>query len=188
MTLLDAVDPDRLRRLRRSEYDRLVELGCFGDERVELIHGVIVRMSPRGTRHAWCIRRLTMLLAPAVAGRADVQVQLPFAADEESEPGPDLSVVPVVASIEDHPGRALLVIEVAESSLREDLAVKVPLYASAGVPEVWVVDVVRRVVHVHRVPGPNGYDEVTTVAAGERLALALLPDVRLSTDEFLPPA
>lgn len=188
MALPDAVEPDRVRRLRRSEYDRLVELGCFGDERVELIRGVIVTMSPQGTRHAWCVRRLTMLLVPAVGGRADVQVQLPFAADDESEPEPDLSVVPVVESLDDHPGRALLVVEVAESSLRHDLAVKVPLYAAAGVPEVWVIDVVRRVVHVHRGPAPHGYDQVTTVGSGGRLSLALLPDVTLAADDVLPPA
>lgn len=183
---LDLVEPDRVRRLRRAEYDRLVELGFFGDERVELIRGVIVRMSPRGTRRAWCIRRLNMLLAPRLAGRADVQVQLPFAADDESEPEPDVSVVPVVESLDDHPGRALLVVEVAESSLREDLAVKVPLYAASGVPEVWVVDVVRGVVHVHRSPSTHGYDEVTTVGRGERLAPVLLPDLSLATDDFLP--
>jgi Uma2 family endonuclease len=186
MALLDTIEPDRVRRLRRTEYDHLVELGAFADERVELLHGVIVRMSPQGTRHAWCIRRLTQLLVPPLVGRADVQVQLPLAADDESEPEPDLSVVPVVESLDDHPDRALLVIEVAESSLRYDLGVKVPLYAAAGVPEVWVIDVARGVVQVHRGPTPHGYDQVSTIGRSECLSPLFAPDLSLATDDFLP--
>lgn len=186
MTLLDRIEPERIRRLRRIEYDRLVALGMFDDERVELLHGVIVRMSPQGTRHAWCIRRLTQLLVPALVGRADVQVQLPFVADDDSEPEPDLSVVPVVETEDAHPDRALLVIEVADASLQTDLGVKVPLYAASGVPEVWVVDVGRGVVHVHRSPASHGYDQVSTVGRGEHLSLLLVPDLSLATDDFLP--
>jgi len=90
MSLSDAIELGDVRPLRREEYDRLVESGSFQDERVELLHGVIVRMSPQGSRHAWCVRRLTMLLVPAVAGRAEVQIQSPFAADDDSEPEPDV--------------------------------------------------------------------------------------------------
>ena len=185
MSIVDELERPQVRGLRRAEYDQLARGGAFGDERIVLIRGELIRMSPQGNEHSWCIRRLTMLLAPALGDRADVQVQLPFAASDDSEPEPDLSVVPRVETIEDHPSTALLVIEVAASSLRVDLRIKVPLYAAAGVPEVWVVDVKRGVVHVHRDPAGELYETVFTVPYAGSVTPVCFPDLTLPLASFI---
>jgi Uma2 family endonuclease len=88
-----AVPPETIRPLKRVEYDRLVAAGSFGEERLELLYGRLVSMRPQGTEHVYCVRRLTTLLVPALLGRAQVQVQGPVAASDESEPEPDVAVL-----------------------------------------------------------------------------------------------
>lgn len=158
-----------IRPLRRSEYDQLVELGAFDDEPIELLEGVLVRMSPEGTPHSWIIQELNRLLVRGLPDHLRLRVGHPFAASGWSEPEPDLAVVPADDYRRDHPVRALLVIEVSRSSLRKDLDVKADLYARSGVPEYWVVDVAAAVVHVHRQPTPDGYRDVVAFGAGARL-------------------
>ena len=116
MDLAAVVATEGMRPLTRAEYDRLVALGFLADEHVELLHGVIVPMSPQGTRHAYTIGMLGDLLLPALVGRARVRIQMPFGASDDSEPEPDLAVVPLGDWLDDHPDWAYLVIEVAESS------------------------------------------------------------------------
>src|ERR1700674_406937 len=111
---------DKIRPLRRGEYDCLVRAGSFEGERLELLYGRLVTMSPQGERHAFSITRLTEILVRGLAGRAQVRVQLPFAASDISEPEPDLAVVVPGDYLDGHPRRALLVIEVAQASLEED--------------------------------------------------------------------
>ena len=94
---------DQVRPLRRREYERLVELGAFEGERVELLYGRIVEMAPRGPDHAGAIQALTRLLVSRLTDRADVRVQLPFVAPDDSEPEPDIAVVP-----SGHPDQAFL--------------------------------------------------------------------------------
>lgn len=184
------VDPDLLsplRPLRRAEYDALVELGYFDDERIELLRGMLVQMSPRGGRHARATmlvtRRLTLLLGEGF----EVRPQAPLAVSDDSEPEPDIAVVPAGASTDEHPQTALLVVEVAESSLRRDRDLKAPLYAQAGVVEYWIVDLTTNTVQVHTDPAPNGYRRVEVVGAGARLRPLALP--ALEVDElFSEPA
>ncbi len=185
-TNLPAVDPSAVRRLRRVEYDRLVELGTFEREHLELIRGVIIRMTPQGPPHAGPIQRLTELLVTALAGRAHVRVQLPLLAPDESEPEPDLAVVPLGDYDLAHPDRAQLIIEVARTSQEYDRETKGPLYAAMNVPEYWLVDVVARTIEVRREPGPDGYGSVETVRRGTRIALAAFPDVAVAVSAVLP--
>lgn len=133
------------------------EAGLFRDERVELIDGVIVRMSPRTVLHDSVLERLCALLYPKLTGRARLRPQLAFAANEWSEPEPDLAIVPLAEPRTDHPGRALLVVEVAVSSLAFDRSTKAVLYARAGVPDYWVVDAERRSVIACSGPSDGGY-------------------------------
>src|SRR3989442_1740561 len=91
--LADLVSPERLRPLRRDEFERMVAGGLFRDERVELLQGVLVEMSPQGTRHADTIQRLTAKLVQALVGRAEVRIQLPLAVSDESLPEPDVAAV-----------------------------------------------------------------------------------------------
>lgn len=158
---VDDMPAVRVRPLRRSEYDVLVEQGVFGpDDRIQLLEGELVEMSPQKPPHAGIVERLNELLMPALVGRFRVRVQLPLAAGEYSEPEPDVAVVPADEPRERHPERAILVIEVAHETVRLDLGRKARIYASAGVSEYWVIDAPADAVHVHTDPSPGGYGSI----------------------------
>jgi Uma2 family endonuclease len=174
------------RRFTRAEYHRMGEVGIFSeDDRVELIRGEIVTMSPIGRHHVAFVNNLTGLLATRLAGRAVVSVQNPVVISDDTEPQPDLTVLrprsykhaePAVADV-------LLLIEVAETSLRYDRVTKRPLYAEAGVPEYWVVDCRDETVEVHRSPTSSGYRDVTVIAGAGSVSLLAFPDVALALAE-----
>lgn len=185
---MEVLAPDRIRPLQRAEYDRLVASGCFADERLELLRGALVTMSPQGAGHAECVRRLTELLVLALVGRAAISPQCPFAATSDSEPEPDLAVLPLASYHREHPTAAHLVIEVAASSLGKDRAVKAGIYAESGVPEYWIVDLAAERIEVRRAPTGGDYRELTTVRRGERIGLVAFPEVALEVDAILPPA
>jgi Uma2 family endonuclease len=177
------------RRFTRAEYYRMAEVGILGeDDRIELIKGEIVEMSPIGRRHRAFVGNLNQLLAVRLAGRAFVWMQNPIVLSEDTEPQPDLAVLrrrPVPykereAWAED----AFLLIEVADSSLAYDRTTKLRLYAEAGIPEYWVVDCISETVEVHRAPSPEGYRDVTRVTGAAALTLQAFPDVELTTTEI----
>jgi len=181
------VPPEKVRPLRRSEYDRLVGLGMLRGENVELLYGRLVRMSPQGEPHVFSVTRLNKLLVRALGDRAEVRVQAPFGASDVSEPEPDLAIVPPGSYLDGHPSRALLLIEVSDSSLQDDRRIKGPLYAAAGVPEYWIVDLVGGVVEVHRDPRGDGYASVTRHARGATLAVPGFEDILVPVGEIVPP-
>jgi len=193
-TMVPSIDalgpPEKLRPLRRAEYERLVGLGTFRGENVELLYGRLVRMSPRGEPHVFSITRLTKLLVRALGDRAEVRVQAPFAASDVSEPEPDLAIVAPADYLDEHPRHALLLIEVADSSLEDDRRIKGPLYAAAGVPEYWIVDVAAGVLEVHRQPAAHGagYGSVTRYARGAIVGVPGFDDVLVPVSEIVPPA
>ncbi len=177
--------PSPIRPLRRVEYDQLVALGTFDGERVELIAGELRRMSPIGAPHASTVDRLTKLFVLALADRAWVRVQGSFAAGDLSQPEPDLSILPLGDYDSAHPQVAHLIVEVADSSLRYDRGEKAALYAECGVVEYWVVNLVERVVEVHREPHGGGYEQVVAYPKGTRLRLLAFPDLELAVDDIL---
>ena len=132
--------PQTTRALRREEYDRLVAMGAFEAERVELIEGVLVTISPNDPQHASLVQVLNELLLPVLLGRALVRVQLPLVAAHESEPEPDIAIVPLGDYRRAHPDRAHCIIEVANSSVSKDRNIKAPLYAASGFLEYWLVN------------------------------------------------
>jgi Uma2 family endonuclease len=177
--------PESLRPISRAEYDRLVELGFFDeDERVELLYGVLVQMSPQYPPHSSVVQKLTSLLVPRLVSIAHVRIQLPFAASDDSEPEPDVAVVPARDYRAEHPSEASLIIEVAHTSQRKDRNVKARLYAECGVPEYWIVDVPARSVEVYTQPAQGNYASVVTRGPGEQLAPARFPDVVIQVDEL----
>jgi Uma2 family endonuclease len=180
------LDPQSLRRLRREEYDKLVELGYFDDESVELLYGFVVPMVPEGPPHAGAIQWLTETLVLALRGRASLRCGHPLALGE-SEPEPDVALVPPGDYRLHHPTEAWLVVEVAESSLRKDRGLKRGLYAEHGVTEYWVVNLVDRLVEVHTEPLRNAYTRVVSYRAGERIRLQRFADVEVPVDALLPP-
>jgi len=174
-------------RLTVRDYHRMADAGIFGeDDRIELIDGDLIDMAPIGPGHASVVNRLTQAFVLACAGRAIVSIQNPVALDDTSEPQPDV----VISRLRDdfyatgHPGPAdiLLLVEVADSSLRFDRTVKLPLYARAGVGEVWIVSLVHRVVDAYRGPAGDGYGGVTKHQRGEEVALVLAPETIVRLD------
>jgi len=180
-----AAATERVRPLRRVEYDKLVALGVFEGEHIELIDGALLQMSPIGPSHCATVDRLTELLVLAFVGRARVRIQGSFAAGELSEPEPDVSVLPLGEYDAEHPQQAHLIVEVAESSLSYDRGRKARLYAESDVPEYWIVNLIERTVEVHRVPNAGQYQEISTHPKGSRLRLVAFPDVEVSVDDFL---
>jgi Uma2 family endonuclease len=161
-----------------------VSEGIFQDERGELVRGIVVQMSPIGPAHANPVDVLTETFVSALQGRARVRIQQPFVAVDESEPEPDVTIVPPASYAERHPDTAWLVVEVAESSLDHDRSTKAPLYAESGVPEYWIVDVNAQAVEVHDLPATGHYGRVRTFRRGETLAPARFPDVTVAVDRL----
>ena len=180
-----AVQP-RERTFTVDEYRRMGEAGIFGRaERVELIEGRIVQMNPIGPDHLWSVNRLTRIFA-----RRDdclVSVQNPVDLGGRSEPQPDLVVLRADVPQDRAPDAAdaLLVIEVADSSLGYDRQVKAPLYSQGGVSELWIVDLTGECVEVHHDPSPDGYRTVALFPRGERICPIFAPDLAVEVDEIL---
>jgi len=142
----------------RKEYDRLIELGVFqpGDP-IELIGGELTVAEPQGAPHYTSIQRTARALERAFGPEWNVRTQGPFGLDEESEPEPDVAVVAGTLDDygRDHPSRAALLVEVSESSLAFDRGHKGSVYARAGIPDYWIVNLVDRVLEVYREPAPD---------------------------------
>jgi Uma2 family endonuclease len=166
--------PERVRPLMRVEFERLVSVGAFDDERIELLGGVLVAMSPQSARHSNVVTRLATLLVHAAGDRASVRVQMPFATSAESLPEPDIAVVPPLGPEDAHPDTALLLVEVADASLRKDRTLKAEIYARAGVPEYWLVNLVDRCVEVRTMPTDGAYTRLETVHPGGSIRLEAL--------------
>jgi Uma2 family endonuclease len=164
----------------------MVDLGLFDNEKIELLKGFIVRMSPQKSRHASAVQYLTHFFVQALAptGRASVRVQLPLAATVDSEPEPDVALVAAGAYRDHHPESAFLVIEVAETSLAVDRE-KADVYAEGGIPEYWLVDTVHERVEVRTDIVDGVYTRVTPYRRGETLAPAAFPDISLPVSDLL---
>ena len=182
---MQAIIPEGIRPLSRKEYHQLAELGAFEDEKIELLYGVLVPMSPVGAPHCAAVERLNELFVSKLIGRARVRIQMPVAASDDSEPEPDVVVAPLSSDVLDHPAHPLLVIEVAETSLRKDRGVKARLYAECGVPEYWIVNLAERAIEVHRVPVDGRYESVQALVRGEIARPLAFPEIEVSVDALL---
>jgi Uma2 family endonuclease len=185
--MANAIERSVVRGLRRVEYEKLAEVGAFGDERVELLYGRLVAMSPKGPRHESALQRLTRIFVHRFDGRATVRIQAPFAASDGSEPEPDLALVPLGEYDDAHPSVAHLLVEVAQSSLELDRTTKAQLFAECGVPEYWVVNLVDGLVETYGEIVRGAYSRVTPFRRGEAVRLREFPDVRILVDDVLPP-
>ena len=177
-------------RLSRVEYERAVEAGAFEpDARLELVDGDLHAMTPEGSRHALGIDRVADCLRAAFGFEFYVRVQHPLAADNYSEPEPDVAVVrgPMDDYLDAHPTTALLVVEVSHESLRHDRSVKQRLYARSGIPEYWILALPENRLEVYRNPAEDGYRTVTNHAAGDKIAPLGRPDAEIVVDDLLLP-
>jgi len=184
------------KRWTRVEYERLIDLGVFGSgDRLELLGGQLVVAEPQGTDHYPAILRATRVLQAAFGSGWLVRPQGPVALDDESEPEPDVAVVS--GDIDDyrlaHPARPVLAIEVAVSSLALDRSHKASLYARASVADYWIVNLVDRVLEVHRDPAPDieapygwAYASIETLSSGAAIAPLAAPASPIAVTSLLP--
>ena len=186
----------RPRRWTRAEDERLIEVGFFQPgEPIELIGGQLMVSEPQGRRHAWALAIVDHRLRAALGSGWTVRTQMPVDLDEESEPEPDLAVVPGNPEAQPvrHPARLALIVEVAESSLAGDRRDKGSLYARAGLADYWIVSLVDRCVEVYRAPvsdpaAPYGwrYASVTMLRPGETVSPLAAPGARIPIADLLP--
>jgi Uma2 family endonuclease len=187
--------PLSIRRWTRSEYDRLVDLGMLHGEAIELIGGQLVVAEPQGSYHATATGLVHDALHAVLPPGWLLRTQMPVALDDDSEPEPDVALVPGgwADYRHGHPTRPALVVEVAESSLAFDRQHKSGLYARGGVADYWIVNLIDRVLEVHRdpMPDPGGvygwrYRTVQVLQPDAACALLALPGVRLAVGDLLP--
>jgi Uma2 family endonuclease len=184
------------RRISRGEYEKMGRAGILApDERLELIDGEIVRMTPQGHPHARAILAVEEALRRILGDRHHLRIQLPLALDPYSEPEPDVAVVrgswrdyP-----DDHPATAELIVEIADSTLEHDRIRKGSIYARAGVREFWLVNLPARRLEVYRDPAaaPSvvsgwAYSSAATLGAEERVTPLVFPQSAIAVGDLLP--
>ncbi len=183
-----------IRRWTRQEYDSLVAAGFFPpEERLELVEGELLRMTPQGSGHATTVSLVENALRTAFGLDYTIRVQMPLALDPDSEPEPDVAVV--VGSPRDyreaHPCTAVLTVEVADTTLSHDRERKIRLYARAGIPEYWILNLIDRCLEIYRQPTPAGAEGARyltrTVAFPSDTASPLAnPNASIAIADLLP--
>ncbi|OUC14837.1 MAG: hypothetical protein B0A82_11010 [Alkalinema sp. CACIAM 70d] len=179
-----------LRSLTVQEYHRIVEAGILAaDERVELIEGQLYTMAAKGTAHSAAVTRIDRVLSHQLAGRALLRFQDPVQLNNFSEPEPDVAIVHLnPLDYEDHhprPEEIFWLIEVADSPLRRDRDIKVPLYGRSSIQEYWILDVQERYLYVFREPGLEGYGSEQRLSEQETIVPLAFPDCLIQVGEFL---
>ncbi|MFL6277311.1 MAG: Uma2 family endonuclease [Blastocatellia bacterium] len=173
-----------------DDYRRMLEAGILTeDDRIELLDGEIIEMSPIGDLHAGCVIRLTMLFTRLVSLSAFVSVQNPVRLDNYSEPQPDLALLKpradFYAQAKPTPADVLLIVEVADSSVQFDRTVKVPLYARALIPVVWLIDLNADAIEVYSQPAAGAYQQIQVMRRSDRLTIDSLPGLVIMADDLL---
>ncbi|MDP9383008.1 MAG: Uma2 family endonuclease [Chloroflexota bacterium] len=171
-----------------DEYHRMADAGILTeDDRVELIRGEIIQLSPIGGRHAACVTELNWLLTRQLGEEVRVSVQNPIRIDEYGEPEPDLAVIRARNYAGDlpKPEDVLLLIEVADMSVSYDRDLKIPMYARAGIPESWLMDLADGAIERHSEPSEGGYRLVVRARRGQTLESTVLPSLTLKVDTLL---
>ena len=186
----------RTRRFTRAEYDRMIELGVLHeDERIELIGGQLMVAEPKGAPHYTATQKTARALEAAFGPGWNIRREGPVGLDDDSEPEPDVAVVP--GSLDDyrseHPARPVLTVEVSESTLVIDRRHKGSLYARAGLADYWIVNLIDRVVEIYRDPVPDSrapfgwrYSRREVLDASARVTPLAAPEARIPVASFLP--
>ena len=181
----------KLRLWTVDEYHQMIETGILGDDdRVELLEGEIVEMSPQKPPHAATIQSGSDYLRSLLTGRVTIRIQLPITIFPNSEPEPDIAVVRINSNqYFDHhptPDEIFLVAEVANTSLAQDRRQKVRIYANANILEYWILDVNERQVYVFRNPGNEGYQEEIILNESAIFSMVAFPEVAVSVGKLFP--
>ncbi|ASC69787.1 hypothetical protein XM38_007160 [Halomicronema hongdechloris C2206] len=182
----------KLRALSVQDYHRMVDAGILAaDERVELIEGQLYTMAAKGTAHSAAVTRIDRVLSRLLAGKALLRFQDPVQLSDFSEPEPDVAVVKIhPLDYEDHhptPGEVFWLIEVADSTLRRDRNLKVPVYGRSGIAESWILDVQKRCLHVFRQPGEQGYGLEQRFSEQDTISPLAFPNCQIAIRDWLQP-
>ena len=194
---MSTLSPTRLRRLKRVEYERRVECGIFSsDDHIELIDGLLVVKEPQSADHYAAIRRVRRVLEQVFGAGWQVDPGAPIALDDDSEPEPDVSVIRSAADdyASGHPTDPVLVVEISRARLAFDRGRKNSLYARAHVPEYWIVNLVDRVLEVHREPRRYRparygwrYTDVQILGTDQSVSPLAAPRAHVAVAALLPP-
>ncbi len=178
------------RKFTVEQYHKMAESGILTeDDRVELLRGEIIEMSPVGRRRAACVNRLVRLFTQRLGEHAIVSPQNPVELDDSSEPQPDIALLQprpdFYESGHPQPEDIFLIVEVADTTAKSDREVKIPLYAEDSIAEVWLVDINKQCIEVYRTLAPTGYQNVQKFQRGQTLSIQAFPDVAITVDEVL---
>ena len=173
-----------------EQYRQMGESGILMPrDRVELLEGEIIQMSPMGSRHAGCINRLNQLFSLALASQAIVSVQTPIHLSDYSEPQPDFAILKPRRDfyIEEHPqpSDVLALVEVSDSTINYDRTEKAPLYARAAIQELWIADLNALAIEVYRSPNSDRYRDVQVLQKGQSLAFQAFSDTIFAIEQLL---
>lgn len=188
-----AVDQPQRRRFTRAEYHQMADLGMFEGQRVELIDGEVIYMAAQRDLHAFALRLIDHALRSALGAEYVYYVQMPMVIGD-SEPEPDFAVArSELRKASRHPRTAALVIEVTDTSLEYDRTDKASLYASAGIEDYWVINLVEMVVEVHRKPTrdraasfKHSYASTTVFRKGQTISPLTSPKAKVLVKDLLP--
>lgn len=177
------------RKFTVEQYHKMVESGILTEnDRVELIRGEILEMSPIGTKHAACVNRLVNLLIQLLGKRIILASQNPVALNNNSEPQPDVALLKpsedFYETAHPQPQDIFLLIEVSNSTVIYDREEKIPLYAQTNIEEVWLVDINEQIVEVYQQPTATGYQHIQKFTNGQTLSIQAFPDVNISITEI----
>jgi len=186
-----------LRRWTRDEFYRMAKTGLFNGQRVELVEGEILVMSPFGPGHVAAVHLAAGALESAFGPGYWVRLQSPLHLGPRSEPEPDVCVVAGgPRDFPDHPTTASLVVEVSDSTLQFDQSRKRAIYAAAGIPEYWIINLVDGVLEVYRGPAPHrrpaggpqaaDYQDQRTLSAGDTISPLAMPGASIAVADLLP--
>lgn len=180
----------QLAKFTAEQYERMIEAGVFPpDYRAELLEGEIIEMSPVGKRHAACVDALAEQLRERLGRSVNIRVQSPIRLDETSEPQPDVALLKrredFYRAGHPTPADVLLVVEVSDTTPDYDRQKKLPLYARAGVPEVWIVNLTDGRIETHAEPAGGVYRRAGVANRGEELLSHSIPNLRLDVSSIL---
>ena len=185
-------DAPQKRLFTREEYHAMGKAGIFApNERVELLEGEIIAISPMGDRHSSCITRVNRVFAGLnIANRAIVSVQSPVVTSSTSEPEPDIALLAFHDDLYDfgkpRPQDVLLLVEVSDSSLEYDREVKLPYYASLRIPEVWIANLQDDRIEASTEPTPQCYRATRIYTRGDTISPTAFPDLQINVNDIIP--
>ena len=173
-----------------EQFERMGEAGIFAeDARLELIEGEIVEMSPIGSRHAACVKRLSMHFSRTLGDKFIISTQDPIHLDDFTQPQPDVALLQpredFYESAHPKPQDVLLLIEVSDTTVDYDRMVKLPLYAKAGIPEVWIIDLPAELIEIYSVPSEGAYGTWAEVKRSEQARSQTITTLSIPADMIL---